>query len=135
MDSALRLHGLKSPYIGSCGLCGHLHGFRSNFLMQATSKAKGGNGSSSGSGHGTRGNHRGQPKTEDFSLDTALRLYGLERMEVLWERRLDTMALIAWGSNRIVVVFRGTSSLKNVLADLEVTNTALACGKHVSQFA
>ncbi len=39
---------------------------------------------------------------------------------MLWERRLDTMALIAWGSNRIVVVFRGTNSLKNVLADLEV---------------
>ena len=54
------------------------------------------------------------------SLDTALRLYGLQRMEVLWERRLDTMALIAWGANRIVVVFRGTNSLKNVLADLEV---------------
>ena len=39
---------------------------------------------------------------------------------MLWERRLDTMALIAWGSNRIVVVFRGTNSLKNVMADLEV---------------
>ena len=55
-----------------------------------------------------------------MSLDTALKLYGLERMEVLWERRHDTMALIAWGRNRVVVVFRGTNSLKNVLADLEV---------------
>ena len=55
-----------------------------------------------------------------MSLDTALKLYGLERMEVLWERRHDTMALIAWGHNRVVVVFRGTNSLKNVLADLEV---------------
>jgi len=135
MDTALRLYGLKSLYIGPCGLCGHLSWIQVWSSMQATSKANGGNGSSSGSGHGTRGNHRGQPKTEDFSLDTALRLYGLERMEVLWERRLDTMALIAWGSNRIVVVFRGTSSLKNVLADLEVTITALACGKHVSQLA
>lgn len=57
---------------------------------------------------------------EDMSLDTALRLYDLERMEVLWERRHDSMALIAWGANRIVVVFRGTNSLKNILADLEV---------------
>ena len=46
---------------------------------------------------------------------------------MLWERRLDTMALIAWGSNRIVVVFRGTNSLKNVLADLEVRNALIPC--------
>ena len=59
-----------------------------------------------------------------MSLDTALKLYGLERMEVLWERRHDTMALIAWGRNRVVVVFRGTNSLKNVLADLEVPHPA-----------
>ena len=59
-----------------------------------------------------------------MSLDSALKLYGLERMEVLWERRHDTMALIAWGNNRVVVVFRGTNSLKNVLADLEVPYSA-----------
>ena len=90
---------------------------------QATSKASSsGGGSRAGSAHGGRGAKRawGQPRAEELSLDTALRLYGLERMEVLWERRLDTMALIAWGANRIVVVFRGTNSLKNVLADLAV---------------
>ena len=43
---------------------------------------------------------------------------------MLWERRLDTMALISWGANRIVVVFRGTNSLKNVKADLEVREHA-----------
>lgn len=94
-----------------------------SLVLQATSKPSSGNGSRAGSAHGGKGNNKrswGQSQAEDLSLDTALRLYGLERMEVLWERRLDTMALIAWGSNRIVVVFRGTNSLKNVLADLEV---------------
>ena len=94
-----------------------------NLVPQPTAKASSGNASRGGSTHGGKGNNKrswGQSQAEDLSLDTALRLYGLERMEVLWERRLDTMALIAWGANRIVVVFRGTNSLKNVLADLEV---------------
>lgn len=91
-------------------------------FAQAASKASPGTGSHDRYAHGGKGAKRsgGQPRAEELSLDTAMRLYGLERMEVMWERRLDTMALIAWGNNRIVVVFRGTNSLKNVLADLEV---------------
>lgn len=38
----------------------------------------------------------------------------------MWERRHDTMALLGWGPGRIVIVFRGTNSLKNVVADLQV---------------
>ena len=76
----------------------------------------------SGSKSGT--GRRGVPKqsatsAEDFSLEVAMALYGLERIEVLWERRYDTMALLGWGPNKIVIVFRGTSTLRNVLADLQ----------------
>lgn len=46
-------------------------------------------------------------------------LYDLEHIEVLWERRHDTMALLGWGPNKIVIVFRGTSTLRNVLADMQ----------------
>ena len=56
---------------------------------------------------------------EDFSLEVAMALYDLEHIEVLWERRHDTMALLGWGPNKIVIVFRGTSTLRNVLADMQ----------------
>ncbi len=38
---------------------------------------------------------------------------------MMWERRWDTVALVGWGPGRIVVVFRGTTTLKNVFADLQ----------------
>ena len=53
-------------------------------------------------------------------LQVALGLYQLEHMEMFWERGHDTHALLAWGPSNIVLTFRGTASLKNVLADLQV---------------
>ena len=53
-------------------------------------------------------------------LDTALGMYDLQHVEVFWERMHDTHALLAWGPSRLVVVFRGTASFANVLADLQV---------------
>ena len=53
-------------------------------------------------------------------LDTALGMYDLKHVEVFWERMHDTHALLAWGPSRLVVVFRGTASFANVLADLQV---------------
>lgn len=38
----------------------------------------------------------------------------------LWERRLDTKALMAWNQDTVVLSFRGTASFRNVLADLKV---------------
>ena len=52
-------------------------------------------------------------------------LYNVEHMEVLWERRHDTMALLGWGPNKIVIVFRGTSTLRNVLADIQARTALL----------
>ncbi|KAK9907744.1 hypothetical protein WJX75_009081 [Coccomyxa subellipsoidea] len=75
-------------------------------------------GSSEGASRGRRA-RAASVTAEDFSLDAAMGLYGLEHMEVMWERRHDTMALLGWGPGRIVIVFRGTNSLKNVAADLQ----------------
>ncbi len=38
----------------------------------------------------------------------------------LWERKLDTKALMAWSDDTLVLSFRGTASFTNVLSDLKV---------------
>ena len=50
-------------------------------------------------------------------------LYGLTDFELLWERAMDTKCLMAWNAKTHVGVlaFRGTASMANVLADLQVT--------------
>lgn len=55
-----------------------------------------------------------------LSLETALGLYGLEHSELFWEKALDTKLLLAWNRDTIVIAFRGTASLANALADLQV---------------
>ncbi len=47
-------------------------------------------------------------------------LYGLEESELFWEKKLDTKLLLAWNRNTFVVAFRGTASLANALADVQV---------------
>ncbi len=37
----------------------------------------------------------------------------------LWEKKLDTKALMAWNHDTVVLSFRGTASFKNVLADIK----------------
>ena len=48
-------------------------------------------------------------------------LYGLEHSELFWEKALDTKLLLAWNKDTIVIVFRGTASMANALADLQVS--------------
>lgn len=43
----------------------------------------------------------------------------------MWERKLDTKALMAWNDNTVVLSFRGTASFRNVLADLKVSNQSM----------
>lgn len=47
-------------------------------------------------------------------------LYNLENFELMWERKLDTKALMAWNEDTVVLSFRGTASFRNVLADIKV---------------
>ena len=87
---------------------------------------------------------------QDVNMETAMQLYQLEHFELvsklvyhpiaqtqkihrhrpakchqhllqLWERRLDTKALIAWNQETVVLSFRGTATFSNVLADLSVS--------------
>ena len=53
-------------------------------------------------------------------MATAMSLYSLEHYELLWEPAEDTKCLMAWNRTVVVLAFRGTSSLSNVLADLQV---------------
>ena len=48
-----------------------------------------------------------------------MKLYGLSSFELLWERIRDTKALMAWNDDTIVLAFRGTASLRNVIADIQ----------------
>jgi hypothetical protein len=48
-----------------------------------------------------------------------MKLYDLTAFELLWERESDTKAMIAWNDGTVVLAFRGTASLRNVLADLQ----------------
>ena len=55
-----------------------------------------------------------------LTLKTAMSLYQLTESESFWEVKQDTRCLVSWGSNHVVVAFRGTASVKNALADLQV---------------
>ena len=44
----------------------------------------------------------------------------LEHYELFWEKSLDTKMVLAWSRQKIVMSFRGTASLANVVADLQV---------------
>ena len=49
-------------------------------------------------------------------------LYGLTDSQSFWEVQQDTHCLMGWGNNTVVVSFRGTASMKNALADLQVSD-------------
>jgi hypothetical protein len=38
----------------------------------------------------------------------------------LWNRKVDTKCLMAWNDSLVVLSFRGTASMRNVLADVKV---------------
>ena len=47
-------------------------------------------------------------------------VYNLKESELLWEKALDTKLLMAWNDHMMVLAFRGTASVLNALADLQV---------------
>ena len=60
-----------------------------------------------------------------MTLDEACALYRppLHQYELFWEKSLDTKLIVAWSRTRILLSFRGTASLANVVADLQVLLT------------
>jgi hypothetical protein len=61
-----------------------------------------------------------QPPRTILDLPTALSLYGLTDSELFWELQTDTRCLMGWSQDKIVVSFRGTASMKNAMADMQV---------------
>lgn len=61
-----------------------------------------------------------QSGSRRFSIETALGLFGLDRYELMWEKAHDTKVLLAWGKGTVLVSFRGSASLANALADVQV---------------
>ena len=53
-------------------------------------------------------------------MDVAMRLYDLQHFKLLWEEEQDSKALLAWNRTTVVLAFRGTASLHNALADIQV---------------
>jgi hypothetical protein len=52
----------------------------------------------------------------------ALELFGLQQCECLYEPSTDTKGLIAWGGSGIILLaFRGTASMQNVLTDIKAS--------------
>lgn len=49
-----------------------------------------------------------------------MRMLGLEQVQLFWERSLDTKVLIGWSASTIVISIRGTASLRNAIADIQV---------------
>jgi hypothetical protein len=62
-----------------------------------------------------------------MSVEVALSVLGLEQHEVMWDREIDTKALICWGGDTIFIAFKGTGSRENVWTDLDVRGGV--CGR------
>ena len=61
-----------------------------------------------------------QAERTNLSLPTALSLYQLTDSKLFTELQTDTRCLVTWNATKIVVTFRGTASMNNAKADLQV---------------
>ncbi len=45
----------------------------------------------------------------------------LTNFELFWEKSLDTKMVLAWSKTTVVLAFRGTASMANIVADIQVS--------------
>lgn len=64
-----------------------------------------------------------QLERSTLTLPTAMSLYQLTKSKLFTELQTDTRCLLAWNATRVVITFRGTASVKNAKADLQVCQT------------
>ena len=57
---------------------------------------------------------------EGATTATGLGLFSLDWFQEIYLPESDIRAVLGWGNGTIVVSFRGTVSLKNVLTDIQV---------------
>lgn len=58
-----------------------------------------------------------------FTPEKALTLFDLENFDVVWEHKTNAKAVIGWKDDTIVIAFRGTATVANVVADLQLWRT------------
>ena len=57
-----------------------------------------------------------------LSQETALGLFHLEHLRLVRSRTANVKCLVAWSNETLLVAFRGTANLTNMLADVKVTS-------------
>ena len=56
-----------------------------------------------------------------LTLEKGHKHYKTHSHELFWEHLHDTKCLMVWGDDAILLAFRGTASMANARADLQVT--------------
>ena len=51
----------------------------------------------------------------------------LTNFELFWEKSMDTKLLLAWSKSTVVLAFRGTASMANIFADIQVHTVSPFC--------
>lgn len=64
--------------------------------------------------------HRRSAMQTRYTPEQGMGMLGLEQVQLFWERSLDTKVLIGWSADTIVISVRGTASLRNAIADIQV---------------
>ena len=64
--------------------------------------------------------HRRPAVQTRYTPEQGMGMLGLEQVQLFWERSLDTKVLIGWSADTIVISVRGTASLRNAIADIQV---------------
>lgn len=57
---------------------------------------------------------------KSYNLEVAMAFFQLEYAQLFWEHSLGTKVLVAWSRDTILLSFRGTATIRNALADLQV---------------
>ena len=61
-----------------------------------------------------------QAERTHLTVEHGHKHYNTHSHELFWEHLHDTKCLMAWGDDAIVLAFRGTASMANAKADLQV---------------
>ena len=64
--------------------------------------------------------HRRPAVQTRYTPEQGMGMLGLEQVQLFWERSLDTKVLIGWSADTVVISVRGTASLRNAIADIQV---------------
>ena len=72
---------------------------------------------------------------QELSKKFAQDLYKLEHFDVVSSKNLDSKAIVGWKNDCIVISFRGTSSMVNVMSDVRVWRTPFPSDSPLNQFS